>query len=368
MRPLRLLFFAGVNAAHTTRWVNAMAERGHQIKLVSCRTKLNNPLHESVSFEFIPLAQGTLGYVFGSLWARKIHRRFNPELTHVQRSSGYGLIASQIKCNPYVLSVWGSDVYTFPYQSPLHRIVTQRNLRQANIVCSTSKVMAEQVRTVCPDLPDLRVTPFGVDLRKFRSMDGKKTPGTFTIGTVKLLQHKYGIDTLIQGFATFVDRFAQLDIADKPEPQLVIAGDGPDEDKLKALVASLGVADRVTFLGRVPHDHVPEVLATFDIYVALSRLECESFGVAVIEASACCLPVIVSDVGGFKEVVDDSGMGMIIPRESPDRAADAMLDLFNNPDRRKRMGELGRQRVEAHYDWAENVSLMESIYSDALRH
>jgi len=67
-----------------------------------------------------------------------------------------------------------------------------------------------------------------------------------------------------------------------------------------------------------------------DVYIALSRLDSESFEVAILEASACGLPVIISDVNGLKEVTKDGETGLIVPKESPERAVEAMLRLSSN--------------------------------------
>src|SRR3546814_7786428 len=94
------------------------------------------------------------------------------------------------------------------------------------------------------------------------------------------------------------------------------------------------------------------MLRQFHIYVAVSRDDSESFGVAIIEASACGLPVIVSDAGGLPEVVDHESTGLVIPRDSPSDLARAIVRLALDAPLRQRMGGAGRPRVERHYEWS----------------
>ena len=101
-----------------------------------------------------------------------------------------------------------------------------------------------------------------------------------------------------------------------------------------------------------------------DIYVAVSLQE--SFGVAVLEASACAKPVIVSNVGGLPEVVDDGKTGIIIEKENPNQLADELIKLITNPVLRIEMGKKGRLKVLNEYNWIESVKQMLSVYQECL--
>ena len=77
-------------------------------------------------------------------------------------------------------------------------------------------------------------------------------------------------------------------------------GRGSEREKLQLQAINLGLAEKIVFEGKVVHDHLPEVISSFDVFVALSRVE--SFGVAVVEAMAVGCPVVVSDAPGFTEI------------------------------------------------------------------
>jgi len=90
----------------------------------------------------------------------------------------------------------------------------------------------------------------------------------------------------------------------------------------------------------------------------------ESFGVAVIEASATGIPVVVSDVGGLPEVVERDGTGLVVEARNEVQIADALERLVLDPDLRFRMGAAGRDRVQRLYEWKANVDQMLSIYRE----
>jgi len=148
--------------------------------------------------------------------------------------------------------------------------------------------------------------------------------------------------------------------------RLILVGGGDQQSELALLAKSLGVRDKVTFVGPVAHGDVPTWLNQLDIYAAASRLESESFGVAVIEASACGLPVVVSDVGGLPEVVQDGVTGFVVPREDPEALAAAIKRLVLDESLRRRMGQAGRQFVLSTYEWERCVDTMEAVYREVI--
>ncbi|HWD33509.1 MAG TPA: glycosyltransferase family 4 protein, partial [Pseudomonas sp.] len=143
-----------------------------------------------------------------------------------------------------------------------------------------------------------------------------------------------------------------------------LVGGGPQLKDLKILVEKLGIVDRVVFVGQVPHTQVPLELLKLDIYVALSRFDSESFGVAIIEAGAAGRPVVVSDAGGLPEVTVHGKTGLVVPRENPRAAATAIMSLIEDREMREQMGKAGREHVESHYSWPVCVEAMLHVYRD----
>jgi glycosyltransferase involved in cell wall biosynthesis len=148
---------------------------------------------------------------------------------------------------------------------------------------------------------------------------------------------------------------------------LTIVGKGPLRGELEHMAADLGVMNVTTFTGWVPYAEVPAYLNQLDIFVAPSRMESESFGVAILEASSCGIPVVVSDVGGLPEVVKHGETGVVVESENVGAFAEAMHRLICDRTLRKRMGDAGRNRVVSQYQWEANVSLMEDVYLRVLR-
>lgn len=364
MKRLKIVLLAGVSSIHTTRWANALADRGHDIHLIT-QHRGGDVISENVKVHYLPF-KGNKGYFLNVPFLKMLLKKLKPDLLHTHYASGYGTLGRLSGFHPYLLSVWGSDVYDFPYESPFKIRLLQKNLRAADRIASTSHVMAQQTHKICEGLSKIYVTPFGIDIESFKHSNSQKNSDTITVGTVKRLSLKYGIDTLIKGFAEARDFLMKSDEQIASKLCLLIVGVGEDRDSLERLANSLNISNVTEFAGAVPYASVPDFLNKLDIYVAASRLDSESFGVAILEASACALPVVVTNVGGLPEVVEDGVTGKIVQRDDPHALAKAIEGLIIDKKLRKRMGQAGVQRVIDHYTWEDSVSIMEDVYRDVV--
>lgn len=358
MKKSKIALLANIASIHTTRWANALSEKGYDIHLIT-QHRGGDLLSERITVHYLPF-QGNKGYFLNVPTLRKCLKKNKPDLLHAHYASGYGTLGRLSGFHPYILSVWGSDVYDFPYESSLRMRLIKKNLKAADLIASTSHVMAKQTHKICEGLSKIHVTPFGIDINFFKPDKSRNHKEIITIGTVKTLAFKCGIDTLIKGFAETSNTLITKDKCIASRLRLLIVGGGEDRDSLEQLADSLGITDVTEFAGAVPYASVPNYLNMLDIYVAASRLE--SFGVAILEASSCSLPVIVSDVGGLPEVVEDGVTGIIIPKDNHHALAKAIEKLVINEDFRRKMGQAGLQRVIDHYTWEDSVSIMEEVY------
>ncbi|MFZ4536204.1 glycosyltransferase family 4 protein [Propionivibrio sp.] len=139
-----------------------------------------------------------------------------------------------------------------------------------------------------------------------------------------------------------------------PNTHYLIIGDGPEREKLEQLCAQLVVSDRVHFAGEVAHRDLPDHLRTGNVFVQPSIGE-EAFGISVVEAMACGLPVLASDQGGLREIVIGGETGELLPGGDFPRWAKVLKDLLANSERCKTLGVAGRQRVLEKFTWDGNA-------------
>ena len=213
---LRLMILSDAASAHTVRWVQALAGRGHEILIFTLMPppaevyeNLTNVsvVWTGIGADIARSSEGTLRkleYLRALPLLRAQIRGWKPDLVHAHYASSYGLLATLARARPRIVSVWGMDVFSFPQHSGSHRRLMQWVLRSADAVLSTSHVMRERVRELVDRSVD--VTPFGVDTRRFahRPFCGRRVPFA---GTVKAFEEKYsGIDYLLRAFAIVLDK------------------------------------------------------------------------------------------------------------------------------------------------------------------
>lgn len=353
---MKIAILGNASSIHVVRWANGLANRNLTVHVISAHKRSAEMASEVNVHEL--RVKAPLGYVAAAPQLRKLLKSIQPEILNAHYATGYGLLARLSGYKPLLLSVWGSDIYLFPNKTFAHRALLRGNLKAASAIASTSLCMAGAANMIFPH-KKVYVTPFGIDELNFLPSKSANQSTRIVIGTVKSLKHEYGIDTLINAFSIVLS-----EVGEAVPIFLEITGAGRDLEQLRVLATNLGISNRVIFHGQVPHSKVPEMLARLDIYVALSRSE--SFGVAILEASACEKPVVVSDADGPKEVTLDGKTGFVVKKEDPDAAAEAIAKLIRNAELRSAMGRAGRDHVLKNYTWNKSIDAMLDAYTAVL--
>ena len=241
-------------------------------------------------------------------------------------------------------------------QYPLRR---RRLARQGQLFLCVSSFIRERVLAMGFPAALTHVHYTGVDCAGIIPRDpGEETP---TILHVARLVEMKGTQHLIAAFASIAGRHAAT--------RLVIIGDGALRGRLVAQAAALGMADRIAFLGALPHDRVLDwirraaMLVLPSVVTASGRVE--GLGMVLLEAAATGVPVVASTVGGIAEGVADGCSGLLVPPRDAAALAQAMAMLLEAPEMRARMGLQARAFVERNFDLRRQNAALERHY-DAL--
>lgn len=214
----------------------------------------------------------------------------------------------------------------------------------ADVVACVSKFSRENARKM--GAKNTVVIPNGVDVLKFKNSKSKKESPVLRIVTVSSLAPRYGIDTLIEACKL-------LNVPYK----LLIAGDGPDFEKLK------NISDKnVKFLGRVDNNKIPKLLAGSDVFVRASRYE--GFGAVFIEAMACKIPVIATPVGGITDFVTNEETGLLVAPNNPIELRNAIERMARDTKLREKLIHNGYKLVKEKYNWD---TIADSVYKEMIK-
>ncbi|MGP8217141.1 MAG: glycosyltransferase [Bacteroidia bacterium] len=365
----RILFLSDINSVHTCKLVLTLVDKGFKVGIFSLNKDTSDWYKGNANIEHLSSGietkvagkneLGKLGYIKAVPALKRAIASFKPDILHAHYASSYGLIGALSGFHPFIISVWGTDIFDFPHKSFLHRFLLKRNLRKADRILSTSHSMALEVAKYTKT--NIDITPFGIDMEAFRPQKVKSVfdESDIVIGTVKSLEPVYGIGYLIEAFDILCQKHPDLPL------KLLIVGGGSLEAGLKKMCRDKGIENKVKFTGLVRREEVPLYQNMLNVYVALS--DDESFGVAILEASACEKPVVVSNASGFNEVVENGATGMIVPKRNPRAAANAIEKILTDKELARKMGENGRKRVAELYNWASNINIIIQIYNEILQ-
>ena len=295
--------------------------------------------------------------VLRNAWAfRSMVRAFEPDIVHIHYIPNdiINVLWYWGMKNLFV-SPWGSDIIN-DYSAEIDGSSFYRRFlfRQARVLTATSHFLADVTRHYTDK--EVHVVPFGVDCQVFRPAGRINMTSTVTLGFVKHLRVQYGPEHLIRAMEMIVRQY--------PQTRLLMAGSGELRSQLEELTGQLGLTRNISFLGAVEHRQVPELLKNVDIFVMPSIRE--GFGVAAVEAQAMEIPVVAMKVGGIPEVVRDGITGILVEPRNPEQLARAIIELIENPEKRKEMGKEGRKYVLSHYRWEDNAALMDDLYKSVL--
>ena len=355
---MKVLLLAPSKSIHTHKWALYYKNKGISVKVVTFADHYSEENAREIDTISLPkLLPGKLSYISSVFSLKKILKQFKPDILHAHYVSSYGLIGALANYAPYYISVWGRDIFQFPAQNSFNKKLVEWTLSKGDMICSTSHIMAVETNKYTDK--KVHITPFGVDLTIFKPEPVQPSHDTVTIGTVKALSDKYGIGDLIKAFAVIHEK--------KRNTKLLIVGDGPQRKEYENLTEQLGISAVTTFTGRVPNNTVPDYINTMNVFAVPSTEDSESFGVAAVEAMACGVPVVVSNVGGLPEVVIEGKTGYIVPKENPHELAKAILSLIENEEKCKEMGRAGVEHVKSLYNWVDNANGMLGLYEQTLK-
>jgi N-acetyl-alpha-D-glucosaminyl L-malate synthase BshA len=228
----------------------------------------------------------------------------------------------------------GTDI-TVVGSDPSYLPLTRHGLLMSDAVTVPSHHLERETRARLglPDLP-IQVIPNFVDIDRFRPLaEGPPDLDAPRFVHVSNFRSVKRVPDLVAAFAAVR--------AELPHAELTLVGDGPERSRAESLARSLGLGASVRFLGR--QDALTELLSGAAAFVLPS--ETESFGVAALEAMACGVPVVATDVGGLPEVVVDGESGLLVPSGDVARLAGAMKEIVRHPERWQRMAEASRARA-----------------------
>ena len=241
--------------------------------------------------------------------------------------------------------------YLAAYEPLMHRC-----LRACDRVIVASDRLASESPILTRSGVETTVVPYGLEARPWAEPDPDE---------VAALSRRHGPHVLAAGRLVYYKGFDRLiDVAANIPWRIVIVGDGPERTALEDRIRRNGLEDKVHLAGYVPDEQLAAHLAAADMFVLPSVNRAEAFGIALLEAQAAGLPVIVTDTGaGTVEAFSPGESGLLVPPDDRHALASAVNRLIADDTERARMGRAGRDLVREKHSLEVLAGRMREVYS-----
>ena len=289
---------------------------------------------------------------------QRLTRKIEPDLIHAGPVQTCGLVATLAGAGPRLIMSWGFDLMQDADRNDWWRWATRFVLRRATNFTSDCEATRQKATQFGMNPDRTVVFPWGVDLEHFSpSKTPRNSLNGFTLFCNRSWEPRYGVDVLANAF-TSVAR-ARSDV------NLLLLGEGSQGQVIRQILHSSDISDRVTFAGQVSQRELPRYYQMADLYISPSHLDGSS--VSLMEALACGLPCVVSDIPANQEWVTDDVNGWLFPDGDANSLATRILAILGTRESLEKIGQAARRVAEERADWKKNFHILLDTYELVLR-
>jgi len=361
---MRLIYFSLDYTPHDHRFLAALAETEHQVYYVRLqvgpRQSESRPVPENI--EIVQWAGGQKPFEWRDLPKltfdfRRLVKKIKPDLIHAGPIQTCAFIATLSGFRPILTMSWGFDLMKDVYRGRWWEFATRYTLKRSTYFTSDAQVTRDTAVRYGMNPEKTVVFPWGVDLNHFTPKDWSLiTDNCFTVFCNRSWEPNYGVDVLARAFV----RVAQQ----RPDVSLLLLGGGSQGPVIRQIFERGGVYEQVTFGGTVNNRELPRYYHMADLYISPSHVDGSS--VSLMEALACGLPCLVSDIPANKEWVFDGKNGWLFPDGNVEALAGKILAVIENRKSLPEIGKNARQVAEERADWQKNFRKLLQAYQSTL--
>lgn len=300
----------------------------------------------------------------GIIPSLRLARQFRPDLVHIHSGFPTGPLGYWLRlaCGiPYIITLHGGEVPGFLPEEvgTLHKVLapaTRIVWNSAAAVVAVSDGLRDLSLQAVPSV-SIEVIPNGVDCECFSPAETPKRPTT----PVQLLF--VGRVVRQKGLSYLLDALATIKAQGIVDWELRIVGDGPLRSRLEEQAVQTGIDDSVEFVGWLPFERIPAEIQSADIFVLPSIIE--GMPLVLLQAMACGLPVLATEVSGTIDLVEPGKNGLLVPAQDAMALAEALTLLLADQSLRNQMGKRSRE-IARTMDWSEIASSYYALYQSVL--
>jgi len=366
---MKICYLGDARSTHVKRWVEYFAKE-HEIDLITLSytkkedTFVPEEVYKKMGVRVHKVSKLMPFLLFAPFKIRRLIKKIKPDLVHAHYVTQYGFCGAFSGFHPLVISPWGSDVLVDPNKSKILKLMVKFALKRADLITCNGINLKEALIKLGDDSQKIKIVYHGVDIKEFnpKQKDKKlreklKIFDSPTVISIRGLEPIYDVESLIEAIPLVLKRV--------PDAKFIIANNGSQEAHLKEMATSLDIWNNVKFVGLIQHNELPKYLASSDVYVSTSLSD--GMALSTMEAMACKVALVITDVGDNRTWVRNEENGFIVPTKNSEVLAEKIIYLLENEEVRKRFGEISRRRIEEKGDYYKEMEKMRELYEEMAR-
>jgi L-malate glycosyltransferase len=361
---MRILYFSKSYTPHDYRFLSSLSQTEHQVFFLQLepakRQTEDRPIPENV--QQLPWAGGKREFRWRAVPRltfnlRHLTKRIKPDLIHAGPVQNCAFLAALSGFRPILAMSWGYDLVMDADKSAWMRWVTRYTLKHSAFFTSDANVSRDKAVAFGMDPQKTVIFPWGTDIEHFTPKTFERSNvKTFTLFCSRTWESIYGVDVLARAFV----KVAGVN----PDVNLILLGGGSQGQKIRQILMSGDVLDRVHFGGHVGQKDLLRWYHMADLYISPSHVDGSS--VTLMEALASGLPCLVSDIPGNREWVQDGVNGWLFRDGDVNDLAEKILAAIKNRVSLSRISQAARETAEQKADWKKNFGKLLEIYERIL--
>jgi len=370
---MRIIYLTYDYSPHDHRFLSALSETEHEVFYVRLqrgqRQVEDRPVPEKIQqvhwaggqspFRWRDLLKLTLDF-------RRLTKEIKPDLVHAGPIQTCAFVAALSGARPLLTMSWGFDLMEDVHRNWRMEQITKYVLRNTQYFTSDAQVTRDTAVQYGMNPEHTIVFPWGVDLQQFAPISNSRFPipdsqpvnlPTFTLFCNRSWEPRYGVDVLARAFVKVAKQ--------NPNVDLLLLGGGSQGQNIRQILQSGGVLDRVSMPGQVSQRDLPRWYHMANLYISPSHVDGSS--VSLMEALACGIPCLVSDIPANKEWVTENENGWLFNDGNADALAAKILAVIAQRENLARVGQAARRSAEMRADWQKNFSQLLVAYGQTIQ-
>jgi glycosyltransferase involved in cell wall biosynthesis len=365
---VRVLYFSPRVTPHDLRFLNALAATEHTIYTLQMEdTEGSSHLQPPPqSVERIPWPHKPGGsrqsYPEMRRIVKKIVAELKPDVLHAGPLHESAFLCALARVQPLVSMSWGSDLLWQARRSRWTRWMIAHTLKHTTVFTADCQAAADEAARYGFPREKMVLFPWGVDLTHFSPQGSAPIreelgwQDKFVILSLRSWEPVYGVEHVVKGFIAAA--------RENPHLRLLLLGGGSQAAAVRAPLIDAGMQEKVHFGGRIGLAELPAFYRAADLYVSGSFSDGSS--VSLMEALACGLPALVSDIEGNREWVEEGKQGWLFPAGDAEAVKRAMLAACEKRAGLAALGDNARKAAEERADWSKNFPKLLDAYALAV--